>query len=106
MYGQYCPCMMMMGGGMMGRGMKMNPNMMARGWGSGQQYGQPSKPLKEEDVRSNLENYIKATRNPNLKLGNLTEKENIFEAEIVTKEGSLVDKLMVDKFTGMMRSIY
>ncbi len=97
---------MMMGPNMMGRGMMMNPNMMGRGWGYGQQYGQPPKPLKEEDVRTILENYISSTRNPNLKLGKITENENIFEAEIVTKEGSLVDKLTVEKLTGMMRSIY
>jgi hypothetical protein len=30
----------------------------------------------------------------------------LFEAEILTKEGSLADKLAVDKNTGWMRSIY
>ena len=98
---------MMMGGqGMPGRGMMMSPNMMGRGWGYGQQYGQSPKPLKKEDARIILENYISATRNPNLKLGKITENEDFFEAEIVTKEGSLVDKLIVGKLTGMLRSIY
>ncbi len=119
---------MMMGGqGMPGRGMMMNPNMMGRGMmrdqgkigqgmmmkpnsmgrgGYGQQYGQSPKPLKEDDVRIILENYISAARNPNLKLGKITENEDFFEAEIVTKEGSLVDKLIVGKLSGMLRSIY
>jgi len=53
-----------------------------------------------------LDNYLRGTRNPNLKLGKITEKDNYFEAEILTKNDSLVDKIMVDKYTGWMRTIY
>jgi hypothetical protein len=53
-----------------------------------------------------LENYVQSTRNPNLKLGKITDKDQYFEAEIVTKDNSLVDKILVDKQTGWMRSIY
>ncbi len=96
----------MMGPGMMGRGM-MGPGMMGSDYGYGPQYQQPQKPLEEKDVMTMLENYLNSTRNPNLKLGEIQDKGNVFEAEIVTKkEGSLVDKIAVDKYTGWMRSAY
>ena len=44
--------------------------------------------------------------NPNLKLGKIEEKDNGFEVDIVTKNNSLVDKILVDKNTGWMRSAY
>jgi hypothetical protein len=72
----------------------------------GPQYQQPRKPMEEKDAKAMLENYIQSTRNPNLKLGKIKEKDNYSEAEILTKENSLVDKILVDKFTGWMRFIY
>jgi hypothetical protein len=100
-----------MGPGMMGPGMRgwgMGPGMMGPGYGYGYgpQYQQPQKPLEEKDAREILQNYLRTMRNPNLKLGKITEKGNYFEGEIVTKEGSLVDKILVDRSTGWMRSIY
>ncbi len=95
----------MMGGGMMGRG-------MGPGYGGqygpqyGPQYQQQQKPMEEKDARGILENYLTSMRNPNLKLGKIMEKDYYFEAEILTKEDSLVDKILVDKFTGWMRSVY
>jgi hypothetical protein len=53
-----------------------------------------------------LDDYLRSTGNPNLKLGEINERESVFEAEILTKQGSLVDKLTVDKNTGWMRSVY
>jgi hypothetical protein len=100
----------MMGPGMMGPGWGYGPGMMGRDWGRGPQYGpqyqQPRKPLEEKDVKGMLENYLRSTRNPNLKLGSIEDKGSYFEAEIVTKDGSLADKIAVDKTTGWMRSIY
>jgi hypothetical protein len=112
----------MMGPGMMGRGMgpgmmspgygmgpgMMGPGMMGPGYGYGYgpQYQQPQKPLEEKDARAILENYLKSTRNPNLKLGKVEDKGNAFEAEILTKQNSLVDKVLVDKYSGWMRSVY
>jgi hypothetical protein len=96
----------MMGGGMMGRG--MGPGMMGPGYGP--QYGpqdqQPQKPMEEKDARGILENYLNSMRNPNLKLGKIKDVGNTFEAEIVTKDNSLVDIILVDKNTGWMRSAY
>jgi hypothetical protein len=105
------------GPGMMGPGYGygMGPGMMGPGYqGYGPQYGSPagpqyqqeSKPLTEKDVKAMLENYVQSTRNPNLKLGKITDKEHYFEAEILTKDNALVDKILVDKQTGWMRSVY
>jgi hypothetical protein len=101
-----------MGPGMRHRGWGRGPGMMGPGYGPqygppyGPQYQQPREPMKEKDAEQIVENYLRATRNPNLKLGKITEKDTYFEAEILTKEGSLADKLAVDKNTGWMRSIY
>jgi hypothetical protein len=101
-----------MGPGMMGPGYGRGPGMMGPGYGPqyGQPYGppyqQPREPMKEKDAQQIVENYLRATRNPNLKLGKIIDKDTYFEAEILTKEGSLADKVAVDKNTGWMQSIY
>ena len=109
-------------GTMMGQGSGMGPGMMGRGYGMGSGYGRgqgsmgraPEQgeigpgagrietPLKEDGARTVVENYLQSTRNPNLKLGKITEQGDAFEAEIVTKDGSLVDKLRIEKSTGWM----
>ena len=101
----YCPyCGSSMGPGMMGPGYGMGPGMMGPGYGP--QYQQPREPMKEKDAKEIVENYLQSKRNPNLKLGKITTKDKYFEAEIQTKDGSLVDTIVVDKYTGWMRSIY
>jgi hypothetical protein len=70
------------------------------GYGYGPQYQQPQQPLEEKDAKQMVENYVRSTRNPNLKVGNITDKDSYFEVEILTKDGSLADKLAVDKRTG------
>jgi hypothetical protein len=102
-----------MGPGMMGPGYGygygMGPGMMGPGYGYGYgpQYQEPGKPLAEKDAKEEIENYLQSSRNPNLKLGELKDKGSYFEADIVTKKGnSLVDKIYVDKNTGLMRSAY
>ena len=99
------------GYGMMGRGYGMGPGY-GRAQGSlggaseqgetGPTSGRLETPLKEDGARTTVENYLQSTRNPNLKLGKITEQGDAFEAEIVTKDGSLVDKLLIDKSTGWM----
>ena len=100
-----------MGPGMMGRGSGMGPGYrqgpgsMGRAPEQGEMGPGSNRlvtPLKEEGARTVVENYIHSTRNPNLKLGKITEQDDAFEADIVTKDGSLVDKLLVDKSTGWM----
>lgn len=101
------------GPGMMGGyGYGMGPGMMGPGYGRpygpgyGPQYQQPQKTLDKDQVKQQVENYLKATRNPNLKVGKIEEKGNDYEVNIDTKDGSPVDKLLVNKDTGWMRSAY
>jgi hypothetical protein len=106
----------MMGSGMMDPGM-MGPQMMGPGRGRHMmpggsarnyppQYQQRKGPLEEKDAREVVKNYLKSTRNPNLEIGNITDAGEVFEAEIVTKDNSLVDKVLVDKSSGWIRSAY
>jgi len=50
--------------------------------------------------------HIQAIGNPNLRLGELVEFETYYEAPVVTREASFVEKLLVDKRTGWLRSVY
>jgi hypothetical protein len=95
-----------------GYGYGMGPGMMGPGYGYGPNepypYAQqePQKPLDKNQAKAMVENYLKSTGNPNLKLGDIKDDGQYFEADIVTKDNSLVDKLLVDKDTGSMRSAY
>jgi len=70
------------------------------------QYRESQGPVEKEDVKKLMKDYLESTQNPNLKLGKIEDKGDVYEAEIVTQEGSLVDKILVYKRTGRMRSIY
>jgi len=112
-----------MGTGMMGRGgyegwdsqrwgHGIGPGMMGRGYGQQYEprdeprYQQPQISLGEKDARAILEDYLSSMRNPNLKLGEIKDRGDAFEAEILTQDNSLVDRVLVDKNTGWMRSAY
>jgi hypothetical protein len=88
----------MMGQGMMGQG--MGPGMMGQGMmGS----AQTAASLDVATVKAYLERWLDWQGNPRLKVGNVTEKdEATISAEIVTTDNSLVEKLEVDRRTGMM----
>ena len=75
-------------------------------YGYGGQYQQPQKPLDQDQAKQEVEDYLKSTRNPNLKMGKIEDKGNDYEVDIETKDGSLVNKVLVDKATGRMRSAY
>ncbi len=90
----------MMGKGMMGGGMKCS-GMMCRGWGYPNQ-GRVT-PVDMAGAKELVEHYLAATGNPRLKAGKITEMKDSFVAEIVTQDGSLVDKIIIDKNTGWMR---
>ena len=100
----------MMGGGGMGPGM-MGPGMMGQGmmgqgmmgWGPGVLRPLPEA-LSAEDVRQMMERRLDWSRNPNLKVGTVEETDDdTVEATIVTKEGSLVQTLEIDRRTGWMQ---
>lgn len=97
-------------GGMMGNrgyGYGMGGGMMGgRGYGYGQSYATPGKPLGMKDAKAMMEDYLKSSRNPNLKIGKIKDKGDAFEAEIVTKNNALVDKIFINKQTGRMSSAY
>jgi hypothetical protein len=76
------------------------------GYESRRPYQQAQEPLNETDAKAMVDEYVNSTRNPNLKVGEIKEKGSSFEAEILTKDGSLVDKIAIDKNTGWMRSAY
>ena len=95
------------GGGMGHRGM---------GWHDGHRGNMPcpncpyanenaaGEPISLDQARSMAERYT--ARNPNLNVGSVEEKDGAYRAEIVTKDGSLVDRMVIDKSTGRMHSVY
>ena len=94
----------MMGQGMMGHGYHGQMPMMG-GYGHGQM--QPlRRDLTADEVMHMMEHRVAWGGNPNLKVGAVTEKDgDVIEVEIVTKEGSLVQKLAIDRHTGRMQTV-
>ncbi|ABC76376.1 hypothetical protein [Syntrophus aciditrophicus] len=104
-------------GGRPGYGYGMGPGMMG-GYGPGGgwycphcgsymgEYRQPQKPIDEKEAVSIVARYLEAMQNPNLKTGAVKNVGTAFEVEIRTKDNSLVDKILVDKNTGWIRSAY
>ncbi|MEE9318677.1 MAG: hypothetical protein V3U48_10370 [Rhodospirillales bacterium] len=91
---------------MMGRGM-MGPAMMSPGMGPCQT-GQPDadKNLSTEDVSKMLQQRLDHWGNNRLKIGKIEQKDDdTIIAEIVTQDGSLVDRLAIDRDSGRQRRI-
>lgn len=61
------------------------------------------KPLNADQAKQLLDGYLARQNNPNLKLGEIKESGDVFEAAITTKDGSLVEKIQVNKNTGWFR---
>lgn len=62
--------------------------------------------LSVEDVRAQLEQWVRWYGNPNLKVGSVTEKEDtMIVGEIVTQDDSLVQRIKIDRRTGWMRPV-
>ncbi len=101
----------MMGAGMMGAGMTspgMMPGaMMQEGMGPGLLYGMPptGRELTVDAVRAMLERQLAWHANPRLKLGKVEADQSAITAEIVTVDGSLVQKLAFDRFPGPVRQV-
>ena len=101
-----------MGRGMMGGygGYGMGPGMMGDYYGTGRGYGRqyPSrgKTIDAKEAAAMMNDYLKSSRNPNLKLGKIKDTGNAFEAEILTKKNDLVDRVHIDKATGYIKSAY
>jgi hypothetical protein len=71
----------------------------------GDPYG-ARKPVRTTDeAKQVLEQYFEAT-GKKIGIGYIEERRWFFVAELLNPEGSLVDKAIVDKRTGRIRSIY
>lgn len=81
--------------------------MMGPGPGyNSRNYNRNGEAITLDQARTLVQNRLTAIGNPNLKEGKSTDKGKYFEVEVVTKDGSLVDKLTVEKQSGWMRSAY
>lgn len=89
--------------------------MQSGGWWSGPDHdmdcllpgagGRTFSNLTKKDAKKAAEDYLYHYDNTNLKVGKAKEKVDYFEIEIVNKDNDLVDKLIVDKQNGWMKSI-
>jgi len=67
-------------------------------------YQEAARSMSKFDAQMALRNYV--TRNPDLQLGSIRDKGNTFEADVIGKDRSLVNRIIVEKDTGWIRSIY
>jgi hypothetical protein len=96
------------------------PSYHMRGWGGGygpgmmQGYGygpgynrseaQSNLNLTTDDVKARIERWLTWRDNPRLKVGEVKEKDaDTITADIVTKDNSLVERIIVDRHTGFTR---
>lgn len=99
-----------MGPGMMGSGgyqtYGMDQGMMGPDYYNGPHSRQNQTNLDKKDAEKIFADYLQTRHNPNLKLGKIKDEGSFFEANLLTQNNSLVDRLMVDKDTGRIRSAY
>lgn len=95
-----------MGQGMMGQG-QMGQGMMTPEYGDRSNLDNrvvPSRDLGVDDVRHFLEHRLEMQGNKRLKLGEVKEVDgDKIAADIITLDGSLVQRLEVDRHGGQMR---
>lgn len=68
-------------------------------------YGAPKAVGTVGDARQLIESYFTGC-GQRLRCGKIEEKTGYFEADMLNREGVVVDKVIVDKRTGRIRSIY
>lgn len=102
MMGGYGPGWGMMGPGMMGYGGGYGPGWMMRGYGGGYYGNQGDLNLTADQVKAYLGQMI---RNPNLKVGDVKEKDaDTIVAEVVTKgKDVLVQRLDFNRHNGFIQ---
>ncbi len=89
-------------------GAPRGPAMGHMGWGGEAPWlrARLKGPLDEADVRRMMEAWLAQERNPRLKLGSITAKDdNTFQADIVTRDNSLVQRFDVDRRTGAIQAV-
>lgn len=68
-----------------------------------QGYGEKRPVANRDEAKKALGEYFSKKK---VRIGEITEKELLFEAEILDKDGQVIDKVIIDKRTGRIRSIY
>jgi hypothetical protein len=93
--------------GPMGPRAMSHPGMMhGRGMGPALLYGPPAEGITVERARTIVEGVLAWHGNPRLKLGTVEEQDDdTIVAEILTVDGSLVQRLAIDRATGTFRRI-
>lgn len=66
-------------------------------------YGEKRPVSSASEARRVLEGYFSGK---GVKVGKVREKDLFFEADIIDRNGEVVDRVIVDKRTGRIRSIY
>jgi len=105
-----CPCMQMMQSMMRGMGAMKMPSTMGdrapaeqtRGAGDAAGFN-PRTPQQAKEVAAQ---YLRKRGNPLLKVGKVRETIATYEVEVLTKDGSLANWIIVDKATGRVRLAY
>ena len=69
-------------------------------------YDPGPKPITQDEAVTMVNRYLASLRNPNLGIGKPVNEGDSYQIPIVTHEGSLVDILVVDKFSGWIKSVY
>lgn len=98
-----CPMMQMMRGGQAGMGMPGTMN--GQGILLGTPLGTPEE-MTEDRVRALLEQQLTSLGNSRLRLGEIgTASDGSITAEIVTVDGSLVQRLAFNRYPGLVRQV-
>ncbi|HMK60244.1 MAG TPA: hypothetical protein VK452_03750 [Dissulfurispiraceae bacterium] len=66
-------------------------------------YGERKAVSNGEEARRMIKDYFSGR---DVRIGDIRERELFFEADIRDKRGALVDKVIIDKRTGRIRSTY
>lgn len=73
----------------------------------GPMYYEPApKPITAEEALGMVRNYLASSGNPNLLADRVYDRGDVFEIPVVTRDESLADVFVVDKFSGWIKSYY
>ncbi len=73
------------------------------GGSQGGTYGEKQQVTTRDEAKRLLKDYFSQK---NVTIGEIREKQYYFEADIMDAKGKVIDKVIVDKRTGRIRSIY
>jgi hypothetical protein len=66
-------------------------------------YGERRNVVTEDEAQTIVREYF---TNRDLKIGKLKKKKFYFETDITDKQGRVIDRIIIDKRTGRIRSVY